>query len=140
IQQGEWESAFTNPSSSYKTEIFDFLQRNAQLQFVEGSGSLSDEISFELTGAHTPFHQVFLLDDGVEKVFFGGDVLPEPEELIKKFIGNYDFDSRKAMELREEIGNRAVQENWKCLFYHGKSFAFGFVSFSEGQFKICAQA
>ena len=140
IQQGEWESAFTNPSSSYKTEIFDFLQRNAQLQFVEGSGSLSNEISFELTGAHTPFHQVFLLDDGVEKVFFGGDVLPEPEELIKKFIAKYDFDGRKAMELREEFGKKAAQENWNCLFYHGKSIASGFVSLSEGQFKIGAQA
>lgn len=136
IQRGEWEAAFTNPSSSYKTEIFDFLQRNAQLTFINGSGQLSEGISYELTGAHTPFHQVFLLDDGVDKVFFGGDVLPEPEELLRKFIAKYDFDGRKAMELREEFGDRAAEENWNCLFYHGKSRATGYVSKAEGQFKI----
>lgn len=136
IQQGEWESAFTSPSSSYKTDIFEFLQRNAQLRFVEGSGQLTDEIGYELTGAHTPFHQVFLLDDGVDKVFFGGDVLPEPEELLRKFIAKYDFDGRKAMQLREEFGIKAAAENWNCLFYHAKSKASGFVTYSDGQFKI----
>lgn len=136
IQRGEWESAFTNTSSSYKTEIFEFLQRNAQLTFIEGSGQLTDEISYELTGAHTPYHQVYLLDDGTDKVFFGGDVLPEPEELLRKFIAKYDFDGRKAMELREEFGKRAAAENWNCLFYHAKSKATGFVTLEEGQFKI----
>ena len=136
IQRGEWENAFTNTSSSYKTEIFDFLQRNAQLNFIEGSGQLTPEISYELTGAHCPFHQVFLLDDGTDKVFFGGDVLPEPEELLRKFIAKYDFDGRKAMELREEFGQKAAAEHWNCLFYHGKSRATGFVTFNEGQFRI----
>ncbi|MGY4385376.1 glyoxylase-like metal-dependent hydrolase (beta-lactamase superfamily II) [Pedobacter sp. UYP24] len=136
IQQGEWETAFTNSSSSYKTEIFEFLQRNAQLHFVEDSGTLTTEISYELTGAHTPYHQVFLVDDGTDKVFFGGDVLPEPEELIKKFIAKYDFDGRKAMELREEFGIKAADEHWNCLFYHGKSRSSGYVELTNGNFKV----
>ncbi|MCX2453156.1 MBL fold metallo-hydrolase [Pedobacter sp. PLR] len=136
IQRGEWENAFTNSSSSYRTEIFEFLQRNAQLVFIEGSGHLTSEISYELTGAHTPFHQTFLLDDGTDKVFFGGDVLPEPEELLRKFIAKYDFDGRKAMELREVFGEKAAAENWNCLFYHGKSRATGFVTLTDGQFRI----
>jgi glyoxylase-like metal-dependent hydrolase (beta-lactamase superfamily II) len=136
IQRGEWESAFTNKSSSYKTEIFEFLQRNAQLTFIEGSGQLTEAISYELTGAHTPFHQVYLLDEGGDKVFFGGDVLPEPEELLRKFIAKYDFDGRKAMELREEFGKRAAAEHWNCLFYHVKNKATGYVSLTDGQFKI----
>jgi len=136
IQQGEWESAFTSSSSSYHTEIFDYLQRNAQLKFVEGSGKLTDEISYELTGAHCPFHQVFLIDDGEDKVFFGGDVLPEPEELIRKFIAKYDFDGRKAMELREEFGQKAAAEKWKCLFYHSKSKSQAYIELEEDRFKI----
>ena len=136
IQQGEWESAFTSSSSSYHTEIFDYLQRNAQLKFIEGSGKLTDEISYELTGAHCPFHQVFLIDDGEDKVFFGGDVLPEPEELIRKFIAKYDFDGRKAMELREEFGQKAAAEKWKCLFYHSKSKSQAYIELEEDRFKI----
>jgi len=136
VQRGEWETAFTSTSSSYHIEIFEFLQRNAQLSFVENSGQLTDQVSFELTGAHCPYHQVFLLDDGMDKVFFGGDVLPEPEELIRKFIAKYDFDGRKAMELRDEYGKKAAQEHWKCLFYHSKSKSQAFIEIKEDQFKI----
>lgn len=136
IQRGEWEAAFSNESSSYHTDIFDFLQRNAQIQFVEGSGKLTEEISYELTGAHCPYHQVFHLHSGADKVFFGGDVLPEPEELIRKFIAKYDYDGRKAMELREEFGHKAAAEHWKCLFYHAKSKTQAFVALEEDRFII----
>ncbi|MES2416831.1 MAG: MBL fold metallo-hydrolase [Bacteroidota bacterium] len=136
IQRGEWETAFTSSSSSYHTEIFDYLQRNAQIKFIEGSGKLNDQISFELTGAHCPYHQVFLIDDGIDKVFFGGDVLPEPEELLRKFIAKYDYDGRKAMELRDEYGQKAAADHWKCLFYHAKSKAQAFIEFDEDRFKI----
>lgn len=136
IQRGEWETAFSSSSSSYHTEIFEFLQRNAQIKFIEGSDKLTQEISYELTGAHCPYHQVFLIHDGEDKVFFGGDVLPEPEELIRKFIAKYDFDGRKAMELRDEFGKRAAAENWKCLFYHSKSKSQAFVEIDEDRFKI----
>ncbi|MET4142370.1 MBL fold metallo-hydrolase [Pedobacter sp. UYP1] len=137
IQRGEWEGAFTNASSSYRTEIFDFLQRNATLVFVDETGDLIPGIKHILTGGHTPFHQAWLLEDEENKVFFGGDVLPEPEELYKKFIAKYDYDGRKSMELREEFGHTAVTEHWNCLFYHGKSKATGFIELGEeGQFKV----
>lgn len=136
MQRGEWETAFSSTSSSYHTDIFDFVQRNAQMKLIEGSGQLTDEISYELTGAHCPFHQVFLIESEGDKVFFGGDVLPEPEELIRKFIAKYDFDGRKAMELREEYGQKAAAENWKCLFYHSKSKSQAFVELDEDRFKI----
>lgn len=136
MQRGEWETAFASTSSSYHTDIFDFLQRNAQIKLIEGSGQLTEFISYELTGAHCPYHQVFLIDDGVDKVFFGGDVLPEPEELLRKFIAKYDYDGRKAMELRDEFGQKAVAERWKCLFYHSKSKTQAYIELDEDRFKI----
>ena len=136
MQRGEWETAFSSTSSSYHTDIFDYVQRNAQIKLIEGNGNLTPEIGYELTGAHCPYHQVFLITDGDEKVFFGGDVLPEPEELIRKFIAKYDFDGRKAMELREEFGHKAAEENWKCLFYHSKSKSQAYVAIDEDRFKI----
>jgi glyoxylase-like metal-dependent hydrolase (beta-lactamase superfamily II) len=136
IQQGEWESAFTSSSSSYHTEIFDFLQRNAQLEFIEGTGELIKGITYQLTGAHCPYHQVYLIEENGEKVFFGGDVLPEPEELIRRFIAKYDFDGRKAMELREEFGKQAAAAHWKCLFYHSKSQSQAYVNFDGEKFSV----
>lgn len=136
IQRGEWEQAYIKPGSSYKLDIFDYLQRNAEIEFIEGTGQLELGIKYELTGAHTAFHQVFLFEEGADKVFFGGDVLPEPEELVKNFVAKYDLDGRLAMEQRKEFGKRAAEENWNCLFYHGKSAAMGRVLEEAGGYKV----
>lgn len=136
VQRGEWETAYSKPSKSYKTEIFDVLQRSGSIRFVEGSGQLNNEISYELTGGHSEYHQVFLINEDDETVFFGADILPEPEQLLRKFMAKYDFDGRRAMELREEYGKKAAENNWTCLFYHAKSKAIAKVSFDGEHFKI----
>src|SRR5690606_28116227 len=111
--RGEWEAAYSKPSRSYKTEIFDFVQRSGSVHFIEGSGQLNREIAFELTGGHCEYHQVFLIREDEETIFFGADILPEPEQLLRKFIAKYDFDGRKSMELRSEYGKRAAEEHWE---------------------------
>jgi glyoxylase-like metal-dependent hydrolase (beta-lactamase superfamily II) len=136
IQRGEWETAYSKRSRSYRTEIFDVLQRSGNIQFVEGSGKLNDQVSYELTGGHCEFHQVFFIKENNETCFFGGDVLPEPEQLLRKFMAKYDFDPRKTMEMREQYGMRAAEGNWKCLFYHAKSQSIGKVSYENNSFKI----
>jgi glyoxylase-like metal-dependent hydrolase (beta-lactamase superfamily II) len=138
VQRGEWETAYSKPSRSYRTDIFDVLQRSGNVRFVEGSGKFSDSISYELTGGHCEFHQVFFITEGGQTYFFGGDVLPEPEQLLRKFMAKYDFDPRKTMQLREDYGKRAAENDWTCLFYHAKSEAMGKVSFDNNTFKIKA--
>ncbi|MEJ7694678.1 MBL fold metallo-hydrolase [Daejeonella sp.] len=136
IQRGEWEAAYSKPSRSYKTEIFDFLQRSGSVHFVEGNGKLNDSISYELTGGHCEYHQVFIVKEGDETIFFGGDILPEPEQLLRKFMAKYDFDGRRAMELRQEYGIRAAEGGWECLFYHAKSKAMANVGLEREGFSI----
>lgn len=136
IQRGEWETAYSKPSRSYKTEIFDFVQRSGSVHFIEGSGQFNREIAFELTGGHCEYHQVFLIREDEETIFFGADILPEPEQLLRKFIAKYDFDGRKSMELRQEYGKRAAEEHWNCLFYHAKSKAIAKVAFENEAFRI----
>jgi len=136
IQRGEWEAAYSKPSRSYRTEIFDFMQRSGSVCFVEGSGQFNREVAYEFTGGHCENHQVFLIKDENETIFFGADILPEPEQLLRKFIAKYDFDGRKAMELRQEYGERAAEGNWECLFYHAKSKAIARVSYENEIFKI----
>lgn len=138
VQRNEWEHAYSKPSKSYRTEIFDVIQRSGHLRFVEGSGQLNASISFELTGGHSEFHQVFLIDENGQKCFFGGDVVPEPEQILRRFKAKYDFDGARSMELREEYGKRAAAEDWICLFYHAKSQAVAKVSYEDGSFGIIA--
>ena len=136
IQYGEWEGAILGKSSSYHKEIFEALQNKVTLDFVDGSGELKPGINYELSGGHCPFHQVFWIDDNGEKCFFGGDELPEPEQLIRKFIAKYDYDGRKAMQLREDYGKKVAAEDWTCLFYHAKSTAVGKVSYADEHFSV----
>ncbi|MDB5117762.1 MAG: fold metallo-hydrolase [Mucilaginibacter sp.] len=136
IQRGEWETAFSGKSSSYHQEIFDSLQRSANITFVEGSGEFKPGIRYELSGGHCEFHQVFWIEDNGDKCFFGGDELPEPEQLIRKFVAKYDYDGRKAMQLREDYGKIAAAEDWTCLFYHAKSTTIGNIAYNGEHFTI----
>ena len=136
IQRGEWEAAFSSSSKSYHTEIFDVVQRSGSIHFVEGNGKLPGGITYELTGGHCEYHQVFLVEEGEEKVFFGADILPEPEQLLRKFKAKYDFDGARSMELRETYGKLAAENNWTCLYYHAKSQPISKVAEQDGGFKI----
>ncbi|HVS91287.1 MAG TPA: MBL fold metallo-hydrolase [Mucilaginibacter sp.] len=136
IQKGEWEFAITGRSSSYHKEIFEALNNAVNIHFVENSGELKTGIKYELSGGHCPYHQVFWLNDAGDKCFFGGDELPEPEQLIRKFIAKYDYDGRKSMQLREEYGKRAAEGGYTCLFYHAKSNPVGRVRFENEVFIV----
>lgn len=125
IQRGEWENAYASDSPSYRTEVFDVIQRSGNLNLVEGDGMVNYEIRYELNGGHTEFHQAFHIETGGEHFFFGGDVLPEPEELFKNFIAKYDFDGRASRDKRKEYWKQGAPEGWIYLFYHGKSLAMG---------------
>ena len=136
VQKQEWETALSGASSSYHKEIFEALQGACNFRFVEGSGEFQHGIKYELSGGHCPFHQVFWVEDNGDKCFFGGDELPEPEQLIRKFIAKYDYDGRKAMQLREEYGKKAASEGWTCLFYHAKSITAGKVVYADEHFTV----
>ena len=136
IQRNEWETAISGKSSSYHKEIFEALKDTVRLTLVEGSGELKTGIKYELSGGHSPFHQVFWIESEGKKCFFGGDELPEPEQLLRKFVAKYDFDGRKAMALREEYGKKAAEEGWTCLFYHAKTLCVGNIVYQDDHFKI----
>ncbi|HVW97677.1 MAG TPA: MBL fold metallo-hydrolase [Mucilaginibacter sp.] len=136
IQKKEWENALAGSSGSYHKEIFEALQRRIDLALVDGSGVFKPGIRYELSGGHSPFHMVIWIETENGKCFFGGDELPEPEQLIRKFIAKYDYDGRRAMQLREQYGKIAAAEGWTCLFYHAKTLCEGRVIYNEEHFRV----
>jgi glyoxylase-like metal-dependent hydrolase (beta-lactamase superfamily II) len=113
----EWDFGLKK-GPSYNTEDFLVLKGNDQLQFTEGRGSIDNYIQYECTGAHSPFHQVFLIEDNGEKIFFGGDVAPQLQQMKNRFKAKYDYDGVKAMELRQQWWQLGEKEKWTFLFYH----------------------
>lgn len=137
VQEKEWEAAYSGESSSYRTEIFDVISRSGNLVLVDGDGRVNDQISYEVTGGHTEFHQVFHIESGGEHYFFGGDVLPEPEEIFRSFVAKYDYDGKRSRDLRAEYWAKGAPEGWVFLFYHSKSIQIGQAQKNdEGEYKL----
>jgi glyoxylase-like metal-dependent hydrolase (beta-lactamase superfamily II) len=118
IQKKELAFAFEKGFPSYITEEFECLREATNVVQLDGSGVISGYIKYELTGAHSPFHQVFWIADDGEKIFFGGDVAPQIQQMKSRFIAKYDYDGKKCMELRQQWWQQGEKEKWTFLFYH----------------------
>jgi glyoxylase-like metal-dependent hydrolase (beta-lactamase superfamily II) len=125
VQRGEWEDAYSGISKSYRTEIFDVVQRSGNLVLVEGEGQVNAEISYAHSGGHTANHQVFHIHTAGQHYFFCGDVLPEPEEIFHNYVAKYDFDGHRSKALRQAYWAAGAPEGWIFLFYHSKSIVIG---------------
>lgn len=128
VHKDEMAFALKKGPPSYRVEDFEGLQNSDQVIFLEGdTGTIDGYISYKLTGAHSPCHQVFWIEEEGQKIFFGGDVAPQLQQMKNKFIAKYDFDGRKCMELRQQWWELGEKEKWTFLFYHDiKTPVFGF--------------
>lgn len=117
LQRSEIDYAFERGLPSYIPTELEALRNSSQVVLLDGNGTIDDYISYEITGAHSKFHQVFWIRDGGETVFFGADDAPQLQQMRHRFAAKYDFDGKKAMELRQEWWEQRGQ-GWTFLFYH----------------------
>jgi glyoxylase-like metal-dependent hydrolase (beta-lactamase superfamily II) len=118
LQQKELEFAFEKGFPSYITEELECLRNSSQVSLLDGNGVIDGYIKYEITGAHSPYHQVYWIIDGGETIFFGGDDAPQLHQMKNRFVAKYDFDGKKSMQLRQHWWSKAHEEGWKFLFYH----------------------
>ena len=105
-------------NTSYVQKDFEILTSSDKVVLLEDAGVIDNYITYKLTGAHCPFHQVFWIEEEDEIVFFGGDVAPQLQQMKNRFIAKYDFDGKKCMELRQQWWQIGEQQKWIFLFYH----------------------
>lgn len=130
VNQDEFDFAMQKGKSSYLPGDFEILVQTDRVVFTKGNGVIDGYISYEVTGAHSPYHQVFFIEQEGEKIFFGGDVAPQLQQMKSRFIAKYDYDGKKSMELRRQWWQRGEKENWTFLFYHDiKTPVFKFEKF-----------
>ena len=118
VQQQEMSFAFQKGFPSFITEELMCLRNSTQVELLEGNGEIDEYIEYELTGAHSPFHQVFKIRTDNQLIFFGGDDASQLHQMKSRFIAKYDHNGRKAMELRQQWWERGEKEKWTFLFYH----------------------
>ena len=118
VNKEELAFGLDKANTSYNREDFEILANADKVIFTSGNGVIDGYITYEVTGAHCPFHQVFWIEEEGKKVFFGGDVAPQLQQMKSRFIAKYDFDGKKCMELRQHWWQTGQEEKWTFLFYH----------------------
>ena len=118
VQQPELNFALEKGPPSYITDEIEILKDAGNVHFLEGNGTIDGYIRYEVTSAHSRWHQVFWIEENEEVVFFGGDDAPQLQQMKSRFVAKYDYDGKKCMELRQQWWHQGQQENWTFLFYH----------------------
>lgn len=118
VNKKEFELAIENANASYIPEDFSLLKDSYQLTLLEEKGNIDGYIEYKMTGGHSPFHQSFYIEENNERIFFGGDVAPQLQQMKNRFIAKYDYDGKRSMELRQQWWKQGIEENWTFLFYH----------------------
>ncbi len=119
LQQRELSFAFEKGFPSFVPEELEILKTSKQIILLtDDNGSIDDYIEYRITGAHSPYHQVFWIRENGETIFFGGDDAPQLGQMKHRFVAKYDHDGKKAMELRKDWWELGQSEKWTFLFYH----------------------
>jgi glyoxylase-like metal-dependent hydrolase (beta-lactamase superfamily II) len=116
VQKQELEFAFEKGAPSFVPQELEVFKNMEKLVLVDGEGVIDNNIRYALSGGHSPFHQVFWIEEGGATVFFGGDEAPQLHQMKSRFIAKYDHDGKKAMELRQKWWEEG--KGWTFLFYH----------------------
>lgn len=119
IYRQEADFALSKGLPSFHPDEIEPLLGTGQVKWLDGEeGMIDGYIRFTHSGGHSPYHVVYLIDDGVDKIFFGGDEAPQLKQMKIKYVAKYDYDGKKAMQLREQYAEQGKAEGWKFLFYH----------------------
>lgn len=119
LYRPEVDFALEQGAPSFHPDSLHPVLSSGQVVWLDGKeGEIDGYIKFFHSGGHSPQHVVYLIDDGEDKVFFGGDEAPQLKQMKIKYVAKYDYDGKRAMELRAQYAEQGKAEGWQFLFYH----------------------
>lgn len=122
VHQGEWEDAIhPGPKSkaSYLPENLQPLESSGRLKLLEGSkNEVLPGLSLQITGGHTRYHQVLILDSPEGGFIYWGDLIPTSHHLKIPYVMAYDLYPVETMQMKETLLQEAYTQNWINFFEH----------------------
>ena len=119
VQKREFEEVMQNSSNAtLKAQVGMLEEFSGTVWLTEDKGVIDDLIYYEITGAHSQFHQVAWVKENDEIIFFGADVAPQLQQMKSRFVAKYDLEGKKALEYRQQWWEDGNKEGWTFTFYH----------------------
>jgi glyoxylase-like metal-dependent hydrolase (beta-lactamase superfamily II) len=118
VSKAELAYGIAMGAPSFTPKEFEILTKINNVELLDNHGEIDGYIKHWETGGHSLHHQVFLIEEDEHKIFYGGDEAPQLKQMKTKYAAKYDFDGKKAMELRQEWLTQGSAAGWEFLFYH----------------------
>jgi glyoxylase-like metal-dependent hydrolase (beta-lactamase superfamily II) len=139
LQKEHWNLAL-NPTerdrASYLREDFLPLKEFGVLELVEGEFEIFPGIELKVFNGHTNFQQLPKISDGINTIFFAGDLIPMSAHIPIPFIMGYDLRPLVTLEEKKTILGPAYEEKWTLVFEHDPNISAGRIGSNEKGFLL----
>ena len=119
IQQKEWDFAVSSnerAKASYIPENFLPLEEHGHMVFLNGDQEILPGIYGEVTGGHTPHHQVIHLESEGKKACYIGDIIPTASHIKLPYIMGYDTNPLDTLASKKRLINSMRHEFTQDIF------------------------
>lgn len=136
VQKSAWDEA-NNPDerskSAYFTDDFVPIHEAGLLDLIEGDAEICPGVNVKVTNAHTPGHQIILIEAGSERIAFLGDLIPTPFHLPLPNIAAFDYSANDTLDQKRELLRTATSKGWMLIFGHSLEQSAGYVEERNGK-------
>lgn len=117
--------------ASYMKENWEPLLQEGILKIIGGAKEILPGIEMKLFYGHTSGIQLPYINDGKNKLFFCGDVIPTSVHLKIPWVMAYDNFPLTTIEEKKKILELATKENWALVFEHCPHLKASFIKKTE---------
>jgi glyoxylase-like metal-dependent hydrolase (beta-lactamase superfamily II) len=138
-QRGEYKVA-KNPDdrsrASYLKWNWEALEKNGQLQLLDGTAEVLPGIESFLAPGHTLYHTIVKIRSAGKIAAFLADLVPTTSHLKTPYVMGYDLYPKLTMETKPRILQQAFEEQWLLIFEHAPRLKAGYLQQVEGNWKV----
>ena len=139
LQKAQWQWAqkpSPKDSGSFTPQLSDFLAQSPMLTLIEGPTNIMPNVSVLCHQGHTPGQQTVLIQTDSGPCWYSADLIPTTAHLNLAWNMAYDNQPLETVQEKQQILQRAVQENWLIYFAHDAQTICGRVRLHENKFQL----
>ena len=137
VQSIEWEywmGEDERRKAAQYDNAFAPIEKNGQLDLVDGEYAVTSEMVTVPTPGHTPGHVSFAINSGGEKAYLIGDIAHQPVQVTEDtWCPNFDIDKTQSTLSRKQLLQRIADEKALVASGHFPFPGLGHVVIEDGR-------